>query len=262
MSSINDENNIAVEHLLLGRPNEASATLINALDQYKRTCSSIDGLQAQLGQVDNRNDLDTFLYSVEMTDEINESAQPVLPFAWYGRPIAIAAPDDETIDEDAADAIIVGPEVTVACLLYNLGIAFQLECAQSAIVNQAEENAAFPPAPPRRTHQDALHVYMMALQALLSLPPQRTAQRNTISERLSLGVLHLAIANNLLYVHAQLIDMDGVKTCLAVLRDALARICHGLPQEHMEEFSFFLKNTLLFPSNYGSTFSLPLAPAA
>jgi hypothetical protein len=246
MSSISDDNNDAVEHLLLGRPSEAIATLLGALAKSRNTIIVPE-------PSDDSHTAGPVLYSVEIAYEIPEDAQPALPFSWYGRPIAISASDDDAFDDTAMS--FCSPQIAVAVILYNVGVAVQLECANPQL---RHKNA------PRRSHNHALDAYVMALWALMEVPQlnQPTALES-LGDKLGLGLLHVALVNNLLFLYAETVDLVNVSTCLTALSDSLAKLCHGLPREHIEEFAPFLQNTMLFHSTtLGSSFRLFLAPAA
>ena len=240
MAAINDENNNAVEHLLLGRPSDAVATLLGALEKSRNT-----------SELHESNHLERHvLYSVEMTYEIPESEQPALPFLWYGRPIAISSSEDD-ISGDVA-MTVYNPQIALAVILYNIGIAVQLEC----VYPQCRPKNA-----PRRTHKDAIDAYVLALIALMAVPQStQPAQLCSLGDRLGVGLLHLATVNNLLFMYAQTVDFTGVTNCLATLSESLAMICHGMPVEHMKEFAIFLQNTFMFPSD--TPIRLAMAPAA
>jgi hypothetical protein len=242
MASLNDDNNDAVESLLLGRPSEAIATLLGALAKSRDTITVPD-------PSDGNDNAGPVLYSVEIVQEIPEAAQPALPFSWYGRPIAISASDDDTSGDMTMS--FFSPQIAMAVVLYNVGIAVQLECANP----QLRPNNA-----PRRTRKDAIDAYVMALRALMEVPQlHQPVTLEYLGDRLSLGLLQVATVNNLLFLYAETLDLVGVSTCLTVIRESLARLCHGLPLEHKKEFNFFLENTILF---CGRLDSLSLAPAA
>lgn len=248
ISAIQEDNNNAVEQMLLGHPKDAVLTLLNALHSLKVHLASPPSAPYSLMQVDDATAKQ--LYSVELGCEL-EAGEPAFPFRWYGRPIAIASSMDGTEDANMAKGTL-SHDLNAVVILYNLGIAYQLEAARQ------KQDADFVVG--RLTSTAAFESYTLALRALVTGQENMPCPCNTLSicDRLNFGLLHVAIVNNLLFLYAQSADLEGMSTCLAVLRKILSSVCNGLPESCTEDFALFHHNAILFPTPG----SLCLSPAA
>ena len=258
---IQEANNNAVEHLLMGQPRDAIATLLHALDSLKTDLIC----QLSLAGAGNANLTTSFssssaqmevdgsavhLYSVDLCHDF-DIEEPAFPVRWYGKPIAITC-DGEWGEEDCQS----GPmnhDLNLVVVLYNLAISYQL-------VDAAPKNQDSNLVRRRMASTNAFEAYTLALQALVPIQERMHLSGRLMapSERFDFGLLHAAVVNNMLFLYAQRADMQGMSTCLSILRQVLAFSCRGLPPCDAEEFAFFRVNAILYP-NPGS---LSLSPAA
>lgn len=253
-----EENNNAVEQLLMGHPRDAINTLLQAMDIWRIDLISQTSLVSEHNLKNVSGGLSSVpvdgcamhLYSVDLSHDM-DIVEPAFPFRWYGKPIAVAN-GSEWDDEDRRSRPM-NSDLNLVVILYNLAIAYQLDAAQKK--NQ-ESNLATG----RRSCTAAFESYTSALKVLLYIREreQWSGRDLTQSERLDFGLLHAAIVNNMLFLYSQSADVQGMVACLSVLRQVLSFTCSGLPPCDLEEFTFFHINAILFP-NPGS---LSLSPAA
>lgn len=248
---IQEDNNNAVEQMLMGHPEDAIATLLHCLDtfrvnlrcgdEYKHLSSASSAMQA--GGAHKQ------LYSVELCSDV-EVLEPAFPFRWYGKPIAITSSSEHA--EEGTPQVHLDHDLTLAVILFNLGVAYQLKAVQK------HKEPDFGMGRIARTA--ALDAYTLALSALVTIQDIMHLSGRFLerSERLDFGLLHAATVNNMLFLYAQRADIQGMSTCLALLRRVLSAFCTQLPECDVEEFVLFHLNVILFP-NPGS---LSLAPAA
>lgn len=257
--------NRGVDLLRRGKASEAISTLQDDLRMWMEMEMSRGGNEenippssaptiSQLSSISS-GDKKKIFESVPFPDEGELVDAPItsFPFLWYCR--AIAIPSEE-------ESSAVSTDLVPIVLLYNLGVAHQLEALQLEAVAELE--------PARTGGMTALHMFIAALRGLEAVRCKWQDQGfavdvlptagDTVEERDRSGFvfLHMAVVNNLMYFYSLVNNMEGMKTSLAVLGEMVARVSPDLSDAYEEDVQFFRWNAML--STMGG--SLSVAPAA